>query len=217
VRTDFLNVSTEGQTFGFGANYDGGSELPFSVHAGVIGGVFDANGTRQTNSGMARFNGANSSTFQGAVGGAYRLVSKEASVVTADLGVTVANSSVDGFSETGPSGENLRVGSQSNGSAIVELGLGGAHRFNAKFGFNGRIGVEHNLQSARREVTANVVGEPTSFGVSAAGLGDTHYVFSVGNRYDLTKRFNVGADFKGTFGKDARVGTALFLNASYGF
>jgi fibronectin-binding autotransporter adhesin len=217
VRTDFLNASTEGQTFGLGANYDGGSELPFSVHAGLVGGMFDGKGTRQTNSGIARFSGANSSTFQGAVGGAYRLVSRESSVVTADLGVTVATSGVDGFSETGPSGENLRVASQSNSSAIVELGLGGAHRVNAKLGFNGRIGVEHNLQSARRDVTANVVGEPTSFGVSAAGLGDTHYVFSVGNRYDLTKRFNVGADFKGTFGKDVRVGTALFLNASYGF
>ena len=217
TRSEFLNVSTEGQTFGFGANYDGGSELPFGVHVGLIGGVFDSNGTRQTNSGLARFSGANSSTFQGAVGGAYRIVSRAASVLTADLGVTLPTSDVDGISETGPSGENLRVGSQSNSSAIVELGLGGAHRVNSKLGVNGRIGVEHNLQSARRDVTANVVGEPTAFGVSTAGLGETHYVFSVGNRYDLTERFNVGADFKGTFGKDVRVGTALFLNASYGF
>jgi fibronectin-binding autotransporter adhesin len=217
VRTDFLSASTEGQTFGLGANYDGGSDLPFSLHAGLTGGVFDADGTRQTNSGVARFNGASSSTFQGSVGGAYRLVSKGASVLAVDLGVTLATSSVDSISETGPSGENLRVASQSNSSTILEFGLGGAHRVNSRFGVNGRIGVEHNFQSARRDVSANVVGEPTSFTVQSAGLGETHYVFSVGSRYDLTKRFNVGADFKGTFGNDARVGTALFLSASYGF
>ena len=217
VRTDFMNASTEGQTFGLGAHYEGGADLPFSFHADVVGGAFTGKGTRQTNSGVARFEGADSSTFQGSVGGAYRLLSRESSLLSVDLGITVAGSSVDGFSETGPSGENLRVNSQSNNSAIVELGVAGAHRLNAKLGVNGRVGVEHNLQKARRDVSANVVGEPTSFTVGSTGMGETHYVFSFGSRYDLTKRFNVGADFKGTFGSDARVGTALFLNASYGF
>jgi autotransporter-associated beta strand protein len=217
VRTDFMNTSTEGQTFGLGVNYDGGADLPFSFHADLVGGVFTGNGTRQTNSGVARFDGADSSTFQGSIGGAYRLVSRESSLLTVDLGITVAGSNVDGFSETGPSGENLRVNSQSNNSAIVELGVAGAHRLNTKLGVNGRVGVEHNLQNARRDVSANVVGEPTSFTVGSAGMGETHFVFSFGSRYDLSKRFNVGADFKGTFGSDARMGTAVFLNASYGF
>jgi fibronectin-binding autotransporter adhesin len=217
VRTNFMNASTEGQTFGLGAHYEGGADLPFSFYADVVGGAFTGKGTRQTNSGLARFEGADSSTFQGSVGGAYRLLSRESSLLSVDLGVTVAGSSVDGFSETGPSGENLRVNSQSNNSAIVELGVSGAHRLNAKFGVNGRVGVEHNLQKARRDVSANVVGEPTSFTVGSTGMGETHYVFSFGSRYDLSKRFNVGADLKGTFGSDARVGTALFLNASYGF
>lgn len=217
VRSDFMSASTEGQTFGLGANYDGGSELPFSFHAGVVGGAFTGKGTRQTNSGVARFDSADTSTMQGSLGGAYRLLSRDATLLTVDLGVTVASSSVDGFSETGPSGENLKVHKQSNNSAIVELGLGGAHRLNAKLAFNGRVGVEHNLQSARRDVSANVVGDPTSFTVGSTGMGETHYVLSVGSRYDFSSRFNVGADFKGTFGKDARTGTALFLNASYGF
>ena len=77
--------------------------------------------------------------------------------------------------------------------------------------------MEHDLQKARREVSANVIGEPTSFTVASPGMGETHYSISFGSRYDLTKRFNVGADFKGTFGSDAKVGTAVFLNASYGF
>jgi fibronectin-binding autotransporter adhesin len=217
VRSDFLSASTEGQTFGLGANYDGGADLPFSFHAGVVGGVFAGKGTRQTNSGVARFESADTSTVQGSVGGAYRLLSRESTLLTVDLGVTVAGSSVDGFSETGPSGENLRVHKQSNNSAIVELGVGGAHRLNSKLAFNGRVGVEHNLQSARRDVSANVVGEQASFTVGSTGIGETHYVLSVGSRYDFSSRFNVGADFKGTFGKDARAGTALFLNASYGF
>ena len=217
VRTDFMNASTDGQTFGLGANYDGGADLPFSFHADVMGGAFNAKGTRQTNSGVARFENADSTTVQGSVGGAYRLLSNNASLLSVDLGVTVAGSNVDGFSETGPSGENLRVNAQSNNSAVVELGVAGAHRVSPKLAVNGRLAVEHDLQKSRREVSANVVGEPTSFTVASPGMGETHYSVSFGSRYDLTKRFNVGADFKGTFGSDAKVGTALFLNASYGF
>lgn len=217
VRSDFMRASTEGQTFGLGANYDGGADLPFSFHAGVVGGAFSGKGTRETNSGVARFDSADTSTMQGSVGGAYRLLSRASTSLTVDLGLAVASSSVDGFSETGPSGENLQVQKQTNNSAIVELGVGGAHRLNSKLVFNGRVGVEHNLQSARRDVSANVSGEPTSFTVGSTGMGETHYVLSVGSRYDFSSRFNVGADFKGTVGKDARAGTALFLNASYGF
>jgi hypothetical protein len=217
VRTDFMNADLDGQTFGLGGTYAGGDELPITLNANIVGGMFTGKGTRQTNTGTSRFTGADSSLVQGAVSAAYRVLSRQASVLSLDLGFNLAGSSVDEFSETGASGENLRVHSQYNTSAIAEFGVSGGFRLSPHARLSGRVAAEHNFSSVERDVTANVVGEPTAFTVRGNGMGKTRLSTGVGARYDFTKAFSLGADFKGTFGGDQRAGTALFLNAAYNF
>jgi fibronectin-binding autotransporter adhesin len=221
VRTDFLNVNLDGQTFGLGASYQGDRELPLSVKVGIVGASFNGDGTRVTNSGYSRFTGADSSVVQGGFIAAYQVHAQDSFALSLDLAASYAKSSVSSFSEThslGSSfGENLRVAGQSNAATVCEFGVSSNIVLTSKWRANSRLAVEHNFSDVSRDVTANVVGEPTSFTVQGNGMGKTRFSASVGSRYDVTKNWSVGVDYRGTVGADQRYGSSLFLNASYGF
>jgi autotransporter-associated beta strand protein len=220
VRTDFMNANLDGQTFGLGASYKGDSEVPLSVKVGIVGASFNGDGSRVTNTGFSRFTGADSSVVQGGFIAAYQVHSEGSFGVSLDLSASYAKSSVSSFNETQStsfSGENLHVAGQSNTATVCEFGVSSTVAITSKWRADSRLAVEHNFSDVSRDVTANVVGEPTSFTVQGNGMGKTRFSATIGSRYDVTKNWSLGVDYRGTVGADQRYGSSLFLNASYGF
>ena len=220
VRSNFMNANIDSQTFGLNAGYQGDEDLPLTVKVGIVAASFNGDGTRQTNSGLSRFTGADSSVYQGGFTAAYQVHKGESFSLSLDVAASYAKSSVDSFLETQAvpySGENLRVAGQSNTATVCELGVSGSVGITSKWRADSRLAIEHNFSDVTRDVTANVVGEPTEFTVRGNGMGKTRFSLTVGSRYELSKNLWLGVDYRGTVGADQRFGSSLFLNTSYGF
>jgi len=217
VRSTFVNTNVDLTTFGIGAAYIADKDAVWSFHTGLMYGTYTGEGHREANAGLTRFTSADASTFRAALGSSAKVLKRDKLSLTADVGFEYASASVDAFSETGPSGENLSIHSQSPKSLLANVGMNALYQANEKWSVNGRVSAEFDFEKTKRNVSANVVGETTDFIVESKGMGGAYFGADLGTRYDVTKRLSVSASFKAMFGKDSQMNRSTFVGASYGF
>jgi autotransporter-associated beta strand protein len=218
VRSTYTNSNVDGQTFGLTAGYNGGLSNPWAAALSISGGNFKVKGTRSTNLGTAKFDSASLSSVGAILEVSRKIVQGPKYGLMTDLSVSFTDASVGSFTENGaPSGEALAVQGQSPNSFIAELGLSGAIRASEQWTLNSRISLGHNFETASRDVTANVVGEPTRFTVRSSGMGVTNAAISLGTSYQFNKAFSVGANYRASFSSDAQMANSFYLNAGLSF
>ena len=218
VRSPYMSSSVDGQTFGLTAGYNGGLNNPWGAAFAFSGGNFTAKGTRSTNLGTATMDSASLSTIGAILEVNRKLIHGPKYGLSTDLSISFTDASLGAFSEKGaPSGETLSVQGQSPKSLISELGVSGLMRATEQWTFNTRISLGHNFEKATRDVTANVIGEPTRFKVQSPGMGTTHAAISLGGNYQFSKTFSIGANYKATVSSDAQTASSFFLNAGVSF
>ena len=148
----------------------------------------------------------------------YRAIQTASYTLQPELNFSYVDSKVNNFAETNANAlQALNLYSQGSHSFVSELAVSSRFAVNAKLSLSGRVGVSRNFVDAKRDVTANVVGETTPFTVRAPGMGGTTFSLGAGANYSATDKLNLGASLRVTSAKDAKTAVAINLMANLSF
>ncbi len=224
LEATYTNGSVSGNVYGFFGEYVGGEERDLTVTGSVSLASYNSNGTRVTagtgigTPGLSRFKDVGSSASMASLAFKYRAVQRPSYVIQPELNLSYVDSKVDTFTETNANAmQALKVFSQGSHSFITELAVSGRVAVDGKLSLNGRVGVSHNFADAARDVTAGVVGETTSFGVRAPGMGSTAFNLGMGASYSATDKLTLSASYRRSAANDAQTSSSFNLNASLSF
>jgi hypothetical protein len=217
VKSTYLNTSDTGIIAGVFATVD-----PLASHrllgtASFTYGDYDTHGTRSTFSGSSSFSGLGSNDYQGVLSVQYVAIQDAKYSITPELDVAYSDSKVDAITEANIVNplEALQVNSVSTPSLRAEGAINGEYNLTSQVGLTGRFGVSHDFEHTYRDLTANVVGEPTSVTVQAPGLGDTDYDVGVGVFYTPIAHLRLQVNYTAGFSTQAKMSNTFSVGGSY--
>jgi outer membrane autotransporter protein len=219
VDSTYLNSAVTGEVYGVFGTYDPLPDHTLVATTSFTFGDYTTKGTRNTATGASNFSGVKSTDYTGTVGVQYAVIQEENFSVVPEIDVSYSSSSVDGFAESNgaDSFQALHVKGQNNSSLRTDFAVNGVYLITPQFDISGRLGVSHDFESTHRSVTANVVGEPTTFTVQAPGMGDTEFDVGVGADYNLTEQWRLHVNYQAGFAEQAKMSNSVSAGASYAF
>jgi len=217
VKSTYLNTSDTGFVGGVFGTVD-----PLDSHrllgtASFTYGGYSTHGTRSTFSGTSSFSGVGSNVYQGDLRVQYVAIQQPKYAITPEIDVAYSHSKVDAITEANIVDplQALQVNSISTPSLRTEGAINGVYNLTTQVGLTGRFGVSHDFEHTYRDVTANVVGEPTEFTVRAPGLGSTDYDVGVGIFYNPIAHLRLQVNYTAGFSTQAKMSNALSVGGSY--
>jgi outer membrane autotransporter protein len=148
----------------------------------------------------------------------YRAWEQPNYVIQPELKLSYVDSQVNAFSETNINTmQALSVARQNSQSLVTEAAVGAKFLMTPAFSLNGRLGVSNTSGEVSRAVTANVVGETSTFGVRAPGMGSTALNIGMGATFLPTDKLTLSASYRGAVAKDAKTSNSLSVNAVLSF
>ena len=148
----------------------------------------------------------------------YRAWEQPNYVIQPEVKLSYVDSQVNGFAETNANTmQALNVARQSASSFTTEAAVTAKLQVNPKFKLDGRLGISQTSGDASRAVTANVVGETSSFSVRAPGMGNTALNLGLGASYSVTDKFILSATYRNASASGAQSSNAFNVNAVLSF
>lgn len=211
VQSAYLRGEAKGDQFTVGASAPVALDGALRLAARFAYGTYEFDGRRETNAGTATFGGlGGSSTIMGG-GFEYLRTSGKLSVDLSVEGLNVLNK-VDAFTETGVGAlEALAVHQQRERFWTVAGDLRLGYAFTPRVQGFMTLSVDHDLDDALHQVSANVRVETVSMTVANPGFAATRFAGGLGARVDISDA--VRWTIQGEAGNASRYGarTALTL------
>jgi hypothetical protein len=215
--SNYLNTDSTGFVGGVFATVD-----PLASHrllgtASFTYGDYTTRGTRSAFSGASNFSGVGSNDYQGVIDVQYVAIQQPKYSISPELDVAYSDSKVDAITEANVADplQALQVDSLNPSSLRAEGAVNGVYNITSQIGVTGRFGVSHDFEHTYRDVTANVVGEPTSVTVRAPGLGDTDYDVGVGAFYTPIAHLRLQVNYTAGFSTQSKMSNTISVGGSY--
>ncbi|MEI6861518.1 MAG: autotransporter-associated beta strand repeat-containing protein, partial [Verrucomicrobiota bacterium] len=218
VRSTFLRSEVDGNVAGLFATYDPRTDHRLLLSGSFTYGDFDTHGTRTTASGVSSFSKVGSSDATFALRASYLALQRPDYSLRPELGIAASGVRVGSFNETNPSGlQALHVRPVNPSSFRLETALNGTYAVNGSLSFTGRLGLDHDFSRSTRDVSANVVGEPSGFSVRAPGMGATELSLGLGATIRLNQQLSLRLYYRAGFSSDADTTNSFFIGSSLSF
>jgi autotransporter-associated beta strand protein len=224
VDSVYTRGSTKGNVYGVFGQYLTGENNRLSITGSVSMADYTSEGTRATagngiaTPGSSRFKDVDSSSTVTSLTFKYRAWEQPNYVIQPEVKLSYVDSQVNGFAETNANTmQALNVARQSASSFTTEAAVTAKLQVNPKFKLDGRLGISQTSGDASRAVTANVVGETSSFSVRAPGMGNTALNLGLGASYSVTDKFILSATYRNASASGAQSSNAFNVNAVLSF
>ncbi|MEI6655516.1 MAG: autotransporter domain-containing protein, partial [Verrucomicrobiota bacterium] len=216
VSSAFVNADVSGYVLGGFISYLANAEHNVIIDGGLTYGSYQFDGTRNTLTGLARFDGGDTDVFD-------VFASVRADVYKTDklrlspmLSVHYLQANVDAVNESGPI-TALAVNAMDQDALFAEISLNAEYRMSNSLTWFGSIGYTHNFMDAERLVSAKFIYGNTPFSVIAPGLGQDLFSVGVGAVWNVTDALSIGANYRAEFGSDSNLSNAVAVSLSYSF
>ena len=216
ISSAFVNAEASGWVLGGFVSYLANTQQNLSVDGGVTYGSYQFDGTRNSLSGLASFDGGDTAVFDlfaSVQGDAYN---KGKLRLTPLLSLHYLQANADAITETG-TGTALAVGAMNEDALLAEVALNAQYQVTANFGLLGSLGYTHNFIDPSHQVNAGFIYGHTPFSVISPGMGEDIFSLGVGAIWNLAAAWSLTANYRAEFSSDTAPSNALGVSLSYSF
>jgi len=216
VSSAFVNADVSGWVLGGFASYLADKQRNIIVDGGLTYGSYQFDGTRNTLSGLANFDGGDTNVYDVFASVRGDVYNKDKLRLTPMLSVHYLDAKVGSINESG-TGTALAVGSMSDDALLTEISLNAEYKATTTLTLLGNIGYTHNFLDVSRQVSASFIYGRTPFSVIAPGMGEDIFSIGAGAIWNVTDAWTVGANYRAEFSSNTNPSNSLGLSISYSF